>query len=407
MKVFLLIFIFAWVEWNVVYGIQSTILADLKRMEQSPGSHIPSKDIPSVPVPDVQNNLDKDEIEEPIVMESAENPSYQQLASLRSKFFYDRPDIYDVGLYEDRQKRNINKRSSLKRSDRIFRTFAEDNNRIKRESQFNQLSPEDVLSLLAMLESESRRKPQFDSRRYGHEYDPYSNDVLSESENEDVENAGERSVQIPEFAGKSNLSESQKLPTKLLFKMKIGDLHLLEYNSDADSFKFKNHNLSLVMCGGTISAIYRDDSCFSFELDDGSGTIPCFHKFGYDRDAEIKKVTELLTSASARYSKTSVCPNQTHTSDVSVVNATNDNSVIEDLEREKSEACAEILSWFQEEIVGKTETRKVGDLIHLRGHLTIKDGIRKINVDDFRMVTNPLESVDLAIEIDYLKRCVY
>lgn len=43
MKVFLLIFIFAWVEWNVVYGIQSTILADLKRMEQSPGSHIPSK----------------------------------------------------------------------------------------------------------------------------------------------------------------------------------------------------------------------------------------------------------------------------------------------------------------------------------------------------------------------------
>lgn len=48
-------------------------------------------DIPSVPVPDVQNNLDKDEIEEPIVMESAENPSYQQLASLRSKFFYDRP----------------------------------------------------------------------------------------------------------------------------------------------------------------------------------------------------------------------------------------------------------------------------------------------------------------------------
>lgn len=219
MKAFLVISILAWIEWNVVYGIQSAILADLKRMEQSPISHISNKvkraqevvmfgnqqnklsdhnnyvradkrDIPSIPVPDVQNNLDKDEVEEPIVMESVDNPSYQQLASLRSKFFYDRPDIYDVGLFEDRQKRNINKRSSLKRSDRIFRTFAEDNSRIKRESQYNQLNPEDVLSLLAMLESESRRKQQLDSRRYGHEYEPYSNDMLSESENDDVaENA--------------------------------------------------------------------------------------------------------------------------------------------------------------------------------------------------------------------------
>lgn len=43
MKTFLFISVFAWIEWNVVYGIQSTILADLKRMEQSSVSHIPSK----------------------------------------------------------------------------------------------------------------------------------------------------------------------------------------------------------------------------------------------------------------------------------------------------------------------------------------------------------------------------
>lgn len=55
-------------------------------------------DIPSIPepIPDVRNNLEKDEVEEPVVMESVENPSYQQLASLRSKFFYDRPGTENI-----------------------------------------------------------------------------------------------------------------------------------------------------------------------------------------------------------------------------------------------------------------------------------------------------------------------
>ncbi len=50
-------------------------------------------DIPNIPVPDVQNNLDREEVEEPIAMESVENPSYQSLAPLHSRYYYDRPGM--------------------------------------------------------------------------------------------------------------------------------------------------------------------------------------------------------------------------------------------------------------------------------------------------------------------------
>lgn len=47
--------------------------------------------------------------------------------------------------------------------------------------------------------------------------------------------------------------------------MKIGDLQSLEHDPAADCFKFKNHELSLVICGGQITDIFRDDYLFSFE----------------------------------------------------------------------------------------------------------------------------------------------
>lgn len=93
--------------------------------------------------------------------------------------------------------------------------------------------------------------------RYFHRY--YCTDLLLI--------ADERSIQIPEYTDKNNPNKRQKVSTKPLFKMKIADLQSLEHDPDpdADCFKFKNHDLSLVMCGGKITDIFRDDNLFSFE----------------------------------------------------------------------------------------------------------------------------------------------
>ena len=54
----------------------------------------PFADIPNVPVPDVPNNLDKDDVDESIPYEAIERlPSYQQLP-LRSNYYYERPGNY-------------------------------------------------------------------------------------------------------------------------------------------------------------------------------------------------------------------------------------------------------------------------------------------------------------------------
>ncbi|XP_065206408.1 prohormone-2-like isoform X2 [Planococcus citri] len=217
-KVFTIIFISASFDVGTVCGLQSIVLADLKQVERAPARisnkvkraqevvmfgnqqnklsehnyvRADKRDIPNIPVPDVQNNLDKDDSDDSIPYEAIDRiPAYQQLP-LRSNYYYERPEVYDMEMYEDRQKRNIHKRSPLKRSDRVFRSVSEDNGRIKRESQ---LDPEELLSLLAMWEAEQRRKHPSDSRpqvHYGQtEYEPYTNEGLNEIENDDVDSEG-------------------------------------------------------------------------------------------------------------------------------------------------------------------------------------------------------------------------
>ncbi|XKL59588.1 hypothetical protein PGB90_000604 [Kerria lacca] len=218
MNSFALIFVISvCVKMGVVYGIQTTVLADLKQLEEGTVPRISNKvkraqevvmfgnqqnklsehnyvradkrDITNFPVPDIQNNLDKDEIEEPIVMENVENPSYQQLAAALHARYYDRPDVYEMEAYQGRQKRNILNRLPLKKSDRVFRSYVDEGTRTKRESQISQLDPEELLSILRMLEAEQEhRKHSSDTNtgsRFEHsEYEPYSSDILNEIEND-------------------------------------------------------------------------------------------------------------------------------------------------------------------------------------------------------------------------------
>lgn len=77
-------------------------------------------------------------------------------------------------------------------------------------------------------------------------------------------------------------------------------------------------------------------------MDDNSGTILCFHKFKYNREADIKKLNDLLESTQISHMR-----NQTQASDVSVFNTTNDNSVIQNEEIDPNEAFREVGNQFQ------------------------------------------------------------
>ncbi len=51
-------------------------------------------------------------------------------------------------------------------SNRIFRSYNEESSRIKRESPLNKMNTEDLMALLEMLESESRRKHPSESKYF-------------------------------------------------------------------------------------------------------------------------------------------------------------------------------------------------------------------------------------------------
>lgn len=70
---------------------------------------------------------------------------------------------------------------------------------------------------------------------------------------------------------------------KPLFKFRIKDLLGMNYDKSNDVFKFKNYNVSFIMCGGKISDIFRDDTIFSFERKNITDFLrfELFNKFFY------------------------------------------------------------------------------------------------------------------------------
>lgn len=89
------------------------------------------------------------------------------------------------------------------------------------------------------------------------------------------------------------------------------------------------HPITIVFSTSTYELIF-------VTVDDGSGTISCFHKFKYNREDLLKNLCDLPTSA--QFLQTSVCPNLTRTSDETVFNVTKDNTVVRNLENDTSDA---------------------------------------------------------------------
>ena len=76
--------------------------------------------------------------------------------------------------------------------------------------------------------------------------------------------------EIPEFTDKTENPTAKRFKSdtkivKPLFKFKIKDLLEIPYDKSNDIFKFKNYNISFIMCGGKITDIFRDDTIFAFE----------------------------------------------------------------------------------------------------------------------------------------------
>lgn len=72
---------------------------------------------------------------------------------------------------------------------------------------------------------------------------------------------------IPEFTDNSEdiVVKRPRLAIKPLFKLKIANLLTMPFDEASDSFKLKDHDVSLIMCGGKITDIFRDDTIFAFE----------------------------------------------------------------------------------------------------------------------------------------------
>lgn len=72
---------------------------------------------------------------------------------------------------------------------------------------------------------------------------------------------------IPEFTDTSEETATKRPRFKIkpLFKFRIVDLLSIPYDKSNDSFKYKSYDVNLVMCGGKITDIFRDDIIFAFE----------------------------------------------------------------------------------------------------------------------------------------------
>lgn len=83
---------------------------------------------------------------------------------------------------------------------------------------------------------------------------------------------------IPEFTDTSEETATKRprLKIKPLFKFRIVDLLSIPYDKSSDSFKYKSYDVNLVMCGGKITDIFRDDIIFAFESKlKHTGQFPC------------------------------------------------------------------------------------------------------------------------------------
>lgn len=196
---------------------------------------------------------------------------------------------------------------------------------------------------------------------------------------------------------------------KTMHKLWITDL-LNTVEIVSDNFFFRNEKIDMVMITGTVSNFRTFPERIRFVLDDGTGTIECFHKVN---DKYKSFVVNFLTSNSPSddvdelnssiLEKSSNCIFD----ETSIINSDVNETAMQDNVSKISKVGEEVKNWFYEYFSKKPILNYDGTIMHVVGFLVKSKNLPSIQVAKMRPILNFNDDVDYRMEVSYYYKHVY